>query len=80
MNQERVARARAVKATRFAGTALLTNADMGPMELCQHAALGDPRDAAEDRGQADGVLGTCWRPIHCSHPGIQARRLPWVPG
>src|SRR5918993_4007039 len=39
--QERVARARAIQATRFAGTALLTNADMGPKELRQYAALDD---------------------------------------
>jgi magnesium chelatase family protein len=39
--QERVARARAIQARRFAGTTLLTNADMGPKELRQHSALDD---------------------------------------
>ena len=34
-------RARAIKTTRFAGTNLLTNADMGPKELHQYAALDD---------------------------------------
>ena len=42
--QERVERAREIQATRFAGTALLTNADMGPKELRQHAALDDPAE------------------------------------
>jgi magnesium chelatase family protein len=39
--QERVARAREIQATRFAGTALLTNADMGPKQLRQHPALDE---------------------------------------
>jgi hypothetical protein len=39
--QERVARAREIQATRFAGTTLLTNADMGPKELRQHATLDE---------------------------------------
>jgi hypothetical protein len=30
-----------IQATRFAGTSLLTNADMGPKELCEHAALDE---------------------------------------
>jgi magnesium chelatase family protein len=37
--RERVERAREVQARRFDGTTLLTNADMGPKELRQHAAL-----------------------------------------
>ena len=44
--QERVERARAIQASRFAGTTMLTNADMGPKELRQHAALDD---AAEEQ-------------------------------
>ena len=39
--QERVARARAIQATRFAGTPQVTNADMGPKDLRQHDALDD---------------------------------------
>ena len=37
--QKRVERVREIQATRFAGTTLLTNADMDPKELRQHAAL-----------------------------------------
>jgi magnesium chelatase family protein len=37
--QERVGRARDIQATRFAGTTLLINADVGPKELLQQAAL-----------------------------------------
>ena len=39
--QERVARAPDIQATRIAGTTLLTNADMGPKQLRQHAALDE---------------------------------------
>jgi magnesium chelatase family protein len=39
--RERVEQARAIQARRFAGTALLTNADMGPKELRQFAALDE---------------------------------------
>jgi magnesium chelatase family protein len=39
--QERVARARGIQAARFQETALLTNADMGPKELRQYAALDE---------------------------------------
>jgi magnesium chelatase family protein len=41
----RVERAREIQARRFAGTPLLTNADMGPKELRQHAALDDEAEA-----------------------------------
>jgi magnesium chelatase family protein len=43
--RERVERARAVQAQRFAGTALLTNADMGPKELRAFAALDEAGEA-----------------------------------
>ena len=39
--RERVEKAREIQAKRFAGTTLLTNADMGPKELRQYAALDD---------------------------------------
>ena len=43
--RERVERARAVQSRRFAGTTLLTNADMGPKELRQYAALDEAGEA-----------------------------------
>ncbi|MBL8128411.1 MAG: ATP-binding protein, partial [Chloroflexia bacterium] len=39
--RERVERARELQARRFAGTSALTNADMGPKEMRQFAALDD---------------------------------------
>jgi magnesium chelatase family protein len=57
--QERVERARQIQATRFVGTALLTNADMGPKELRQHAALDDT---------AETLLGSAMRQM-----GLSAR-------
>ena len=39
--RERVERVRGAQSARFAGTALLTNADMGPKELRQFAELDD---------------------------------------
>ena len=47
--RERVERAREVQARRFAGTPLLTNADMGPKELRQYAALDDAGEALQYR-------------------------------
>ena len=43
--RERVERAREVQASRFAGTSLLTNADMGPKELRQFASLDEAGEA-----------------------------------
>jgi len=43
--RERIERARAVQSARFAGTPVLTNADMGPKELRQFAALDDASEA-----------------------------------
>jgi len=43
--RERVERAREVQARRFAGTSLLTNADMGPKELRQFASLDEAGEA-----------------------------------
>ncbi len=60
--QERVDRARAIQATRFAGTALLTNADMGPKELRQHAALDDTAEAL--LGAAVRQMGLSARAYH----------------
>ena len=53
----RVAAARARQAQRFAGTALITNADMGPRELEAHAAL----DAA-----GEGLLRAAVAQLHLS--------------
>ena len=55
--RERVERARQVQASRFTGTSLLTNADMGPKELRQFAAL----DAA-----GEALLGTAVRQMALS--------------
>ena len=60
--QERVARAREIQATRFAGTALLTNADMGPKELRQHAALDDTAETL--LGSAVRQMGLSARAYH----------------
>ena len=60
--QERVARARAIQATRFAGTAVLTNADMGPKELRQHAALDDATETL--LGSAVRQMGLSARAYH----------------
>lgn len=43
--QERVTRARDLQLQRFAGTAILTNAGMGPKELRQYASLDDSAEA-----------------------------------
>lgn len=43
--RERVERARSLQARRFDGTALFTNADMGPRELRQFATLDDAAEA-----------------------------------
>jgi magnesium chelatase family protein len=43
--QERVTRARDLQLQRFAGTAILTNAGMGPKELRQFASLDDSAEA-----------------------------------
>jgi magnesium chelatase family protein len=58
--QDRVERARAIQATRFAGTALLTNADMGPKELRLHAALDET---------AETLLGSAVRQMSLSARG-----------
>ena len=55
--RERVAAARTVQAARFAGTALVTNADMGPREVLRHAAL-DPAGEA--------LLKAATRQLHLS--------------
>ena len=55
-------RARAIQATRFAGTTLLTNADMGPKELRQHAALDDATEAL--LGAAVRQMGLSARAYH----------------
>jgi magnesium chelatase family protein len=60
--QERVARARAIQTTRFAGTTLLTNADMGPKELRQHAALDDTAETL--LGSAVRQMGLSARAYH----------------
>jgi magnesium chelatase family protein len=60
--QARVARARDIQATRFAGTPLLTNADMGPKELRQHAALDDATEAL--LGSAVRQMGLSARAYH----------------
>ncbi len=60
--QERVARAREIQTRRFAGTALLTNADMGPKELRQHAALDDATEAL--LGAAVRQMGLSARAYH----------------
>jgi magnesium chelatase family protein len=60
--QERVARARAIQTSRFAGTTLLTNADMGPKELRQHAALDDTAETL--LGSAVRQMGLSARAYH----------------
>ena len=60
--QERVARARDIQAARFAGTSLLTNADMGPKELRQHAALDETSEAL--LGAAVRQMGLSARAYH----------------
>lgn len=55
--RDRVERAREVQARRFAGTSLLTNADMGPKELRQFAALDEA---------AEALLGTAVRQMALS--------------
>jgi magnesium chelatase family protein len=55
--RERVERAREVQARRFAGTSALTNADMGPKEMRQYAALEDT---------AETLLGTAVRQMALS--------------
>ena len=55
--RERVERAREIQTRRFAGTPLLTNADMGPKELRQFAALEDETEA---------LLGTAVRQMALS--------------
>jgi hypothetical protein len=55
--RERVERARALQTRRFAGTSALTNADMGPKEMRQFAALDDA---------AETLLGTAVRQMALS--------------
>ena len=55
--RERVEAARCVQATRFAGTNVLTNADMGPRELEQHAIL----DAS-----GEGLMRAAVKQLHLS--------------
>ena len=55
--RERVAAARALQAVRFAGTPLVTNADMGPREVARYAAL----DAA-----GEALLKAATRQMHLS--------------
>jgi hypothetical protein len=62
--KERVGRAREIHAQCFAGTVLLTNADMGPKELRQHAALD---------GATESLLGAAVRQIGLSaHAGVRS--------
>ena len=60
--QARVARARAIQTTRFAGMPLLTNADMGPKELGQHAALDETAETL--LGSAVRQMGRSARAYH----------------
>jgi magnesium chelatase family protein len=58
----RVERARQIQAARFAGTPLLTNADMGPKELRLYAALDEAGEAL--LGAAVRQLGLSARAYH----------------
>jgi magnesium chelatase family protein len=60
--RQRVERARQVQAARFAGTPLLTNADMGPKELRLYAALDEAGEAL--LGAAVRQLGLSARAYH----------------
>ncbi len=60
--RERVERARAIQATRFAGTSLLTNADMGPKELRQYASLDEAGETL--LGSAVRQMGLSARAYH----------------
>ncbi len=60
--RERVERAREIQAARFAGTTLLTNADMGPKELREHAALDDTAESL--LGSAVRQMGLSARAYH----------------
>ncbi len=53
----RVEAARALQAARFAGTPLATNADMGPGELQEHAALD---------GAGEGLMRAAVKQLHLS--------------
>ena len=56
------AQKRAIQARRFMGTSLLTNADMGPKELRQHAALDETSEAL--LGAAVRQMGLSARAYH----------------
>ncbi len=58
----RVERAREIQLHRFAGTPLLTNADMGPKELLQYAALDDAGETL--LGSAVRQMGLSARGYH----------------
>ena len=60
--QERVTRAREIQTARFKDTALLTNADMGPKELRQYAALNDAGETL--LGAAVRQMGLSARAYH----------------
>ncbi len=60
----RVEAARALQAERFAGTALATNADMGPRELQAHAVLDGP---------GEGLMRSAVKQLHLS-----ARAYHWI--
>jgi magnesium chelatase family protein len=55
--RQRVESARSLQTTRFAGTSLLTNADMGPRDLLLHAALDDA---------GEGLLKAAVKQLHLS--------------
>jgi magnesium chelatase family protein len=60
--RQRVERARVIQSRRFAGTALLTNADMGPKELRLYALLDDGGEAL--LGAAVRQMGLSARAYH----------------
>ena len=60
--RERVERARELQARRFAGASLLTNADMGPKELRQYAALDEAGETL--LGSAVRQMGLSARAYH----------------
>ena len=60
--RERVEQAREIQSRRFAGTPLLTNADMGPKELRQYAALDEAGETL--LGAAVRQMGLSARAYH----------------
>ena len=60
--RERVERVRNIQSARFAGTGMLTNADMGPKELRRYAALDDAGESL--LGSAVRQMGLSARAYH----------------